>query len=78
MRSCLVIKELERNGLTIRHHSCEDKDTIEPQISRLCKAAMAAVWQCVVCRMHDSDYWEFIESWNSYVPLRRERKYTGC
>ena len=48
-------------------HSCEDKNTIEPQITRGREATLATVWESLVCRVHDVDNWQFIEGRNSYV-----------
>jgi hypothetical protein len=61
-------------GMMIRERelmksSCEDKDTIEPQITRGWKITMAAVREGVVCGVYDADYWQFVEGGDSYVPL---------
>jgi len=45
--------------------SCEDENTIESQIARCSKAAMATVWKSLVCGVHDVDYREFAEGWHS-------------
>jgi hypothetical protein len=44
--------------------SCEDKNTVEPQVTRCRKIAMAAVWESLVCGVHNADYWEFAEGWH--------------
>lgn len=55
-----------RTGADIQFnwHSCEDENTIEPQITRCSKTAMAALWKSLVCGVHDVDYWEFVEGWH--------------
>jgi hypothetical protein len=48
--------------------SCEDENTIESQITRCSKTAMATVRQSLVCGVYNVDYWEFAEGWHKYVP----------
>jgi hypothetical protein len=49
-------------GLTNFMGSCEDKNTIESQITRCGEAIMAAIWKGMVCRMYNVDNWELVES----------------
>lgn len=62
---CQVLKQQEKRVANSFNSSCEDKNSIEPQISRLSEAAMAAVWESLVCGVHDADYWELVEGRNS-------------
>jgi hypothetical protein len=55
--------------LLIFERSCENENTIESQITRCGKIAMATLWKSLVCWVHDADNWEFAEGWHSYVPL---------
>jgi hypothetical protein len=48
-------------------HSCEDENTVEPQITRRRKITMATIWEGLVCGVHDVDYWKFAEGWNTFV-----------
>ncbi len=66
-----ILGSLERHriGLT-SSGSREDSNTIESQISRWAEAAMATVWESLVRRVHDVDYWQFTQSWNPYVSFR--------
>jgi hypothetical protein len=54
-------------GLMTYRYSCENKNTIESQITGRKEAPLAAVWKSVVCRMYDVDHWQFVESRHQYV-----------
>lgn len=49
--------------------SCEDQDTIESQVTRCGKIALATVWKGMVRWLYDFDNWEFAEGGDSYVSL---------
>jgi hypothetical protein len=46
-------------------NSCEDKNTIKSQITRVREVALATVWEGVVRRVHDVDHWQFAEGRHS-------------
>lgn len=47
--------------------SCEDKNTIESQVTGSREAPMAAFRKGMVCRMYDVDNWELVEGGHPYV-----------
>lgn len=61
--------------LTLRD-SRQDSHPAQPQVSRGPEAPMAALWQAVVCRLHDSDYRQLGQGGHSYgfPDVSRERK----
>jgi hypothetical protein len=55
--------------------SCEDEIAIEPPIRRCAEAALATVWESMVCGLHDADHWQFLEGWDPYVPGNQSQTY---
>ena len=56
--------------LTGRSDTCEsrqDADTTQSQVGRRAEAAVAAIRQAVVCRVHDADHWQLGQGGDSYV-----------
>ena len=47
--------------------SRQDTDTAQPQVGRRAEAAVAAIRQAVVCRVHDADHWQLGQGGDSYV-----------
>ena len=49
------------------NYSCKDKNTAQSTTSGWEEAWVAALWQGLVCRMYDTDYWELVEGGDTYV-----------
>lgn len=47
--------------------SRKDQNTAQPTVTRREEAALATIWQTVVCRLHHTHHWKLIEGWNTYV-----------
>lgn len=58
----------ETNKVTdLTHCSRKDQVAAQPQPRRRQEAAVAAVWEAVVCRVHHLDHWQLGQGGYSYV-----------